>query len=305
MTPTKKSTAKVDLVKERCVLVHFGAGYFNWKRRDRSAEREYSESKGVSSSTFETKKNIFSGCDAVLADVKSLVNEARAYHYDVTLPWQHGHSATLANGLVPKYRETVAAFQNRMDLLNDQISVEWPTMIENAKRSLGPSFQERDYLPLHKVLAANYVRAKYSPVGSGDDIRSTLDGAADDALDEIREEINEDTRQAYDAAIKALWERLYDILEVASKNLQKTNSDDGRFRTEWYDNLQSLLPCLDHLNLNDDPRIGVIKTMAEKLVEHDIGDLKDEVDTRQSVAEEADKVFQKVSGIFTAMGGKG
>lgn len=298
-----KKQSKVDLVKERCILVLFSAGYYNWLRRDKTAEREYADSKGIRKDTFETKKNLFVGADQLLTQVKSLVNEVRAYHYDITLPWQHGHSAALANGLVPEYREKIAAFRNRMDLLNDQLKIEWPTMINNAKRVLGASFNSNDYPPIDKVLASNYIKAKYSPVGTGSDIRSTVD-TEDGVMDEIRDEINADTVAAYDAAIRALWERLFEVLKVANKNLQKVNSDDGRFRTEWYDNLQSLLPTLDHINLSGDPRVAKIRKEAEKLLEYDAEDLKDDLGTREQVAEKADKVFQQVSGIFSSFGGE-
>jgi hypothetical protein len=303
MTKKKQPEGSVDLVKSRCVLVMFNAGYYNWKRRDRSTERELAESKGVRRETWETKKNIFVGADALLAQAKSLVNESRAYHYDVTLPWTHGKSAVLANGLVPPYRERLAQFQNRMDAINDQIKTEWKSMILNAKATLGPAFNHGDYPDVAEVLKANYIEAHYAPVGSGADIRSTLDGATDSALDDIREEINADTRRAYDAAIHALWERLYDVLKTANKNLQKLNSDDGRFRTEWYDNLSSLLPILDDLNLSDDPRISEVRAEAEKLLKYSPDVLKDDVDVRERLAEDADKIFEKVSGIFTAMGG--
>jgi hypothetical protein len=297
-----KKQSKVDLVKERCVLVFFSAGYYNWLRRDKKAEREYADSKGIRKDAYETKKNLFVGADQLLTQVKSLVNEVRAYHYDVTLPWQHGHSAALANGLVPSYREKIAGFQNRMDQLNDAIKIEWKGMINNAKRILGPAFYSNDYPPVEKVLAANYIKAKYAPVGTGSDIRSTVD-VDEEIMEEIRDEVNADTVAAYDAAIKALWERLFEVLKVANKNLQKINSDDGRFRTEWYDNLTSLLPTLDHLNLSGDPRIAKIKQQAEKLLEYDADDLKESVNTRAAVAKEADKVFQQVSGIFATFGG--
>ena len=103
---------------------------------------------------------------------------------------------------------------------------------------------------------------------------------------------------AYDAAHQALWERLYEVLKVASKNLQKMNSDDGRFRTEWYDNLQGLLSALPHLNIHNDPRIDEIKEEAEKLLTYSPDALTNNIHQRHQVAEEADKLFNKVSGIF-------
>jgi hypothetical protein len=298
MAKNKTKKGEIDLVKERCILVIFGAGYYNWKRRDRVAEKEYSDSKGVRSDTFETKKNIFTGADAILNDIKSLVNETRAFHYDITLPWQHGHTATLANGLIPQYREKLAGFQNRMDQLNDSLKVEWPTMKKNAKGVLNGSFNEKDYPPIEKVIKSNYIRAKYTPVGTGSDIRSTVSGAEDPALDEIRKEIDADVKEAYDAAHQALWERLYEVLKVASKNLQKINSDDGRFRTEWYDNLSGLLSTLPHLNIHNDPRITEIQQEAEELLKYSPDVLTENVGRRIQTAKDADALFNKVSGIM-------
>jgi len=303
MTKNKtKKADEIDLVKERCVLVIFGAGYYNWKRRDRRAEKEYSDSKGVRGDTYETKKNIFTGADAILTDIKSLVNETRAFHYDITLPWQHGHSAALSNGLVPTYRQKIAEFQNRMDQLNDSLKVEWPTMIKNAKNILNGSFDPKDYPPVEKVIRSNYIRAKYQPVGNGSDIRSTLEGAEDPAIEEIRKEINADVQAAYNAAHAALWERLYEVLKVASKNLQKINSDDGRFRTEWYDNLSGLLTSLPHLNIHNDPRIEEIQQEAEQLLKYSPDALSDQFHKRSETAKKAEALFNKVEGIFGSMG---
>jgi hypothetical protein len=277
----------------------FGAGYYNWIRRDRRTERELTQSKGVRNDTWRTHKNLFVGADALLSRAKSLVNESRAFHYDHTLPWQHKHTAVIANALVPTYRQKLAEFQNSMDMINDQLKDEWKGMMADAKRILGPAYNSSDYPDLSTVTSSNYIRAKFAPVASGDDIRSTLNGATDEALDAIRQEINADALAAHNAAMRALWERLYKVIMAANNNLKKSNSDDGRFRTEWYDNLQSLLSVLPSLNIGDDSRLDMLKEEAEELLRYEPEDLKDDLHTRREVAKEADAIFKKMAGMFS------
>lgn len=298
--PAKKK-GPVDLVKERCVLVYFSSGYYNWIRRDKTTERELAQSKGVRRDTWETHKNIFVGADALMAQAKSLVNEARAYHYDTTLPWQHRVSAVLANPLVPEYREHISGFQSRMDHTNDSLRVEWKHMQTEAKRILGPAYNPADYPSVDKVIESNYIRTKFSAVTDGEDIRSTVNG---DALDDIRSEVNADAEVARSAAMRALWERIYTVITAANANLQKLNSDDGRFRLEWYDNLQSLLAIITNLNIGDDKRVEEIKLDAEKLLRYSPDVLKEDIDVREKLSKEAEKIYERVSSIFVPMGGK-
>ena len=299
-TPTK-----IDLVKSRCILVTFSAGYYNWVRRDRKAEREYAASKGLRLDAYQAHKNLFVGTDALLASAKSLVNESRAYHYNVTYPWKRTtNEAIIANGLVPDYRKEIIGFQNRMDQLNAAISTEWDSMVNEARRIFGPAFDESQYPSLGKVVISNYIKVNFSPVSSGDDIRSSVD-TNDPVLDEIRDEVTVDTQRALDATFAAIWERIYDVIKVANTNLQKHSSDDGRFRTEWHDTLSLLVGNLQHFStVMDDPRLDEIREMASRLVDFDPEDLQDDIYTRQQASKQSQEIFDKVSSVFSAFGGK-
>lgn len=280
-------------LRESCVLVDYHGGFYNWMKRDVKASVEYSKSATNDPQSYQNYKNIFVGCDGALSSIKTLVNEARAYHYATTLPapksW--GTAAFISNVLVPIYRQTMTQFQQKMDTLKVHLKSEWQTMQQAAAKHLGKAHNDADYPSIDEVLAACYIEVDFRPVPSANDITHPT-------LSFIKDAVASESAVAYDKAITNLWERLLVSVENAKKNLMKLDpKTDGRFRTEWLQNLRELLPVLKGLNISGDPKFDKLADEASELLKYNEDQLKQSVHKRGELAEQAEALYRKLSAI--------
>jgi hypothetical protein len=294
-TPEQTST-----LRETCVLVDYHGGFANWKKRDARASHEYSQQATNDPNSYIAHKNIFVGCDAILASIKGVINEARNFHYTITLPapksW--GTAALLSNALVPIYKETMTKFEMKLDGLKLHLSNEWGTMKHTAKQALGAAYNDDDYGDLQGVLDGCYISVDYRGVPSASDVKDHP------TLGFIRDAMKLEASEAYDSAILNLWGRLLESVRAANENLSKLTKDQGRFRTEWHANLTELLPLLRGLNISKDQRFEEMANEAEKLLRFDPNALKESVGKRARLAEEADRLHRKLAAIYKSKGGQ-
>lgn len=290
----------VSAIRETCVLVSFHGGFYGWKRRDRAAEREYATFKGVNSNAGEYRKNLFAGTDSLLASAKSLITEARASHYHLTLPSPYDGESFIRNVNISKYKAAMTHYQHKLDFVNTALQTEWPTMLEAARNVLGSLYNESDYPTVTHVIESNYITTTFKPIPSGANV--ILDGVDAEIRQEIADSIDNGMSEAFKQANLAAWKRLIDIIDNAKSNLTKS-SGDGRFRTEWYDNLTKLLEVMDGLNITNDADLADFSEQAHTLLTYSPDALKDSTAKRDQIAAKADKIFSDMSSIFASIGG--
>jgi hypothetical protein len=299
MNPTSPTPEQQSTLRDTCVLVDYHGGFANWKKRDVTASIAYSEQATNSPQSYTNYKNIFVNCDGVLASIKGVINEARAFHYTITLPapkaW--GTAAFISNALVPTYRHTMTQFQLKLDSLKTHLANEWDSMKKAAHQALGNAYNDADYGNLQEVLDGCYINVDFRPVPSAKDVTHPTLGF-------IKQAVEAETALAYDKAILDLWARLLDQVKAAKDNLAKLTPQDGRFRTEWLDNLKALLPVLRGLNISQDAKFDQLADEAGNLLRFDHTTLKGDVSARAKLAAEAERLHSKLSTIYSSKAGQ-
>lgn len=281
-------------LRETCVLVDYHGGFAAWQKRDAGASRAYSKSATNSEQSYTNYKNIFVGCDAVLSSIKQVINEARAFHYSITLPapkaW--GTAAFISNALVPTYRQTMTQFEIKLDSLKQHLRNEWDSMQQAAKTNLGKAYNPADYGDLEGILAKCYISVDFRPVPSGKDLSNHP------TLAFIKDAVEEETGKAYDSAITEMWGRLIESVKAARENLMKLDTGvSSRFRTEWLSNMREMLPILKGLNITQDQKFDAFADEASQLLCYDEKTLKQSMSKREELAEKADKLFKKLAAL--------
>jgi hypothetical protein len=291
----------ISAIRETSVLVSFHGGYYNWKRRDQKAEQTVATAHGISGNVGQYHKNLFAGADALLASMKALVTEARAYHYLVTNPSPYDGEAFLMNVAIAPYKAKMIEFTHRQEQLNAQIETEWASMQQAAKTVLGPLFNSNEYPTIEQVKADSYIKTVCKPIPSGENI--ILQGVDAQLRQEIADSVDSELREAYKAANLTAWKRLLDIIDNARVNLAK-GKGDGRFRTEWHDNLSQLLEVMDGLNITGDADLHDFSQKAASLLNVSPDVLKEDEDERSNMADKAEDIFRDMSVMFSSIGGK-
>jgi flagellin-specific chaperone FliS len=237
-----------------------------------------------------------------MAQMKGLITEARAFHYDHTMPWP-GAQAIIMNRLVPKYTEGITKFQNRIEDLLGSLETEWDTMITNAKTTLGPAFDATQYPTIEEVKAACYVRAKFDPVPQPNDF-DELQQVEETIKQKIKTQAQHDTTEAFNHAVMTGWDRLRAAITNARDNLAKDPDAGQRFRTEWHGNLTQLLQIMEGLNISNDPELTTLAAECESLLEFSPDALKQSQTRRDRKLNEAEAIVSKLDGIFAGFGGQ-
>jgi hypothetical protein len=88
-----------------------------------------------------------------------------------------------------------------------------------------------------------------------------------------------------------------------AKNIDGSPTTD-RFRSEWYDKLADLLPILQGLNLDEDPRLDAIAKRCQALL-HPAGpdEYKLSMGSRAQAYTKAQSIYDDLSAIYGSKGG--
>lgn len=293
-----KSTFRNSL-KNKAILVDFDGGWYNWTRRDTKVEREVTTSNGLSRNAGRYLKNLFLGCDLPLHHIRQIVQLARKDHDDRTVPWEPGRRM-LMNVAFVEYTRCMQAHQRNLAAAKLDLQDKFAGLINDAQRSLGPLFNADDYPKCHEVVSACYISFKFLPFADSSDVRLDLDP---EIVAEIQAEVEKNQADQFKEAVNSTWQRVYELVETAHRNLAKNhNGSKGtgeRFNTNWYESMKELMPVLDGLNINNDPRLVAIREKCEDFLDNFAeDDLKCSTDVRKIAYQKSQAIFDNLSAIY-------
>lgn len=283
-------------LKEKAILVDFDGGYFNWQKRDRRLEDAVTSANSVSRNAVRTMKNLFLGCDATLAAIRTAVQTARADSDAMTLPWSPGRRLLL-NTAVLDYKRRQMHHQQVLAEANDRLAAEYSQLISTAERTLGPLFRREDYPTLSHILSSSYITHQFYPLADASDVRLSCDASL---VAEIRQQVEESAASTYKSAVLSTWERLLDVMRSATSNLSKglDGATSQRYRSEWHDHLSQLVPLLSSLNLDSDPRLDAMAQRCSTILRSDPEEYAVSLDARARAYTKAQSIFDDLSSIF-------
>lgn len=297
--PTVSPSKITSSLKEKAILVDFDGGFYDWKRRDRSVESKVATDNNVSKSAGRYLKNLFLSADAPLEAIRTAVQKARESHNNMTLPWAPSRNLLLNKNVLP-YKKSQLHHSIELDQAKANLSQAWPTMLSKAASALGPLFDPSQYPGVDEVLSSAYITHKFYPLADASDVRLSCDAAL---VSEIKAQVKAEQAFVYSSAILSSWERLLSIMESAVTNLSKVGSPGERFRSEWHDNLSTLLPVLSGLNLDDDPRLDIMAQRAQALLRPDPEEYKVSLEARAKAYTKAQSIYDDLSAIYGTLAG--
>jgi hypothetical protein len=130
----------------------------------------------------------------------------------------------------------------------------------DAKRFLGSLYREEDY-PHEKDITAKFkMDMAVFPVPSND-FRVSI---GSDELSRIQRDVETRVAQASSAAMRDVWQRLYDRVEHLVEKMVKVDDPKSRFHESSIEHVQSLCELLPRLNFNDDPNLETMRNEVEQ-----------------------------------------
>jgi hypothetical protein len=287
-------TNKVSNYKlaERAVLMRLSCGLPGKSRKDRvlteSVKSEHSMGR-ESGSWIKQKYPKWA-----LEPLEKLVNEARAYHAAVTLPFDAG-IGILPAGLILDYGNKMREFKGRFEHLKDSHFVaRYPDMIEWAKLEHNGTFDASDYPEVAEVAEAFHFKTEPLPVPDA----AHFEGAMSSLLGVDAEGVNVRIKDAMDEAQKELMRRLIAPVKAMAVKLAEAPKDgreDIVFRDTLIGNVLEIAGLAPKLNLKGDAQIdGWAGEILGKLGHIKPDAMRSDKALRKAVLSDAESILKRM-----------
>ena len=185
-------------------------------------------------------------------EVNALATQARQMHYYLTLPWEDYGYRLLPIAVYDQYKESMdALIEKRLDARNRLVK-DYNKHVRQAKRDLGKLFQKEQYPSAEVVRDRISMDYRFFPVPDASHLKDTL-GVAD--YENIRHDVESQIEERTQEAIKALYGRLGEVVEMLSDRLELEPNEDGdgvkrrTFRDNLLDKVNQVLDILPALNI--------------------------------------------------------
>lgn len=230
-----------------------------------------------------------------LKDVRQISNKARAYHYQVTLPWLDDGYRLLPTKLYPSYTKKMRQYKTDFDQAVITIESNYQNIINQAQNRLGILFNANEYP--NKIAPEYNMRTDFRPVPTGNDFRCQL---PETELKVLKQGVESEIKRNMIACHRDVVKRFKDAIGRAVERLSKT---DNVFRDSLIGNLKELSDVIPDLNINDDPDIDRIANDIRKTIAtYSPQDIRDDVALRDKARQDAEKIQSDIDAIEKSMG---
>jgi hypothetical protein len=285
-------------IRNFATLVTLNTARWHAKVKDRQASKDAATANDADAGAFETRKHLLGGASAALKAIHKAIDEARAAHYEMTLPWtttsmqdigRRTGGRLLPNTLFVEYTTVMAQKKQQMlDALN-KFEPEYPALVEASKKKLGKRFDAREYPNVSSIRSHFDLSFDFQPIPQGDDFK----GLPQVQLDALARKINDNTQKQAENAMQEVWIRLYDVV---SKMAERLSTADKLFHNTLVQNVRDTARLLAHLNVTNDPKVEALRKKVEKhLCQHDPKELRENLTIRTQVAAHAASIIQEMN----------
>ena len=285
-------------IRNFATLVTLNTARWHAKVKDRQAGKDAATVNEADAGAFEVRKRLLAGADSLLKTIHKAIDEARAAHYEMTLPWtttsmqdigRRTGGRLLPNTLFVEYTTVMAQKKQQMTDALNKFLPEYPKLVEAAKKNLGKRFDAREYPNPSSISSHFDLSFDFQPIPKGDDFK----GLPQVQLDALARKINDNTQKQAENAMQEVWMRLYDVV---SKMAERLSSPDKLFHNTLVQNVRDTARLLAHLNVTHDAKVEALRKKVEKhLCQHDPKVLRENQTIRMQVAAHAQSIIDEMN----------
>jgi len=275
-------------LKNSALLVCFNASQWTARKLDRQITTEVNTSHSASEDAGRYNKLLFAK-DKTEA-ISKVINAARTYHYEATLPWGDNGERLLPTAQYLNYVSKMGQFKNEFSQNIQYFFANYESFMIQERVRLNGMFKESDYPSKGDIQCKFDFRTSFMPVPDSD-IRVGLD--AED-ISSLKEQIEGEINTRLNDAVANIWQRIKTQLSAMR---DKLSDEKSIFRDSLFENLKDLIALLPNLNVTGDVNIA---RMCNELI-HLVADpaaIRSNPALRASKAEEVEQVMNKFKGFF-------
>ncbi len=267
------------MIQEKAVIVRLNTSAWTARKLDKKVTKEIEETHNAHNAGRYNKILI---AEEAVRKYQGIVNEARAYHYAVALPWSDNGDRLLPVAMLPTYKAKMKEYE---DLWSEQVERfvnQYPALIDEARARLNGMFNPADYPETYQIRSKFDFSLKYYPIPTANDFRVNLNM---EEIETLKAELSRETDRQKNEAIKALWEKIY---YPVARMVERLSKPGAVFRDSLVGNVQEVLTVMDALNFEEDPAITRVKTRISEMLNYVLPeDLRTDRRLRETISNKA------------------
>jgi hypothetical protein len=278
--------------RNKAVLVSLNVSIWTANKLDREVSKEVVDQKKLKNDQMARVWKSLLPKNTFFSAIHGLAAKARKFHYANTFAWVQEGARLLPTTNYMAYMEFMRAAKVDFDRAVAAFLNEYGQLQEVAKEALNSMFKSTDYP------SAESLRSKFSfetvvmPVPAGEMFTAEVD---DEESARVREDIEKSVQEAFRAANRDLWERMYSTIAKVQERLV----DPKGVREASLTSLREMLSLLDRLNVSGDERLERLRKQAEeRLNTMSLKDFKSDEVKRAAAMAEAARIQEAMSAFM-------
>lgn len=277
---------------DRALLVHLTVSQWTARKYDKRASKEVTTAHGAASAAGRFNKSLLPMNDK-LENIHKKTTFIRTKYYDNTLPWGLDGTMMLPTANYLSFMSDFRKEKGEWEQLVQEFLDEYDQMKLDAQRILGSLYDPADYPTALELRHKFKMDMAVFPVPSAD-FRVAI---GSEELTRIQQDVERRVKEAEQAALKDVWNRLYERVKHIAEKLADPKAI---FRDSMIENAKEICALLPRLNFADDPNLEAMRQQVEaSLIKHPDA-LRNDPDLRRDTAATAKEIMDKM-GAF--MGG--
>lgn len=280
-------------LNDRALLVQLNVSQWTARKYDKRASKEVTTAHGAASAAGRFNKSLLPMNDK-LDNIHKKTTFIRTKYYDNTLPWGLDGTMMLPTTNYLAFMSDFRKEKGEWESLVQEFIDEYDQMKLDAQRILGSLYDAADYPNVLELRHKFKIDMAVFPVPSAD-FRVAI---GSEELTRIQQDVERRVKEAEQAALKDVWNRLYERVKHMAEKLADPKAI---FRDSMVENAREICAMLPRLNFSDDPNLEAMRQQVEaSLIKHPEA-LRNDPDLRRDTAAEAKAIMDKMGAFMGAL----
>jgi len=292
------------MLSNQAVLVRFTVSQWTGYKFDKKATEEVEANHGANKHAGEVGRfNKQLASKKYMKDLSSNISNARAYHYEQTLPWQDAEGVRiLPVKNYQNYQQKMSDFRSKHEEALDKFVQDYPDLIDEARYRLNGLFNAADFPLLGEIRSKFSWEISFMPLPEAGDFRVSL---SQEVVKQMELDLEKRLANNYTEACRDLFDRVHkQATHMADKLANYTGTRDGAFRDSLVENARDLAALLPRLNVGGDARLDALaRDIDNKLCQYSAQVLRENDAARAEVAIDAKAIAKQTEDILAQMSG--
>lgn len=277
-------------LNDRALLVQLNVSQWTARKYDKRASKEVTTAHGAASAAGRFNKSLLPMNDK-LENIHKKTTFIRTKYYDNTLPWGLDGTMMLPTANYLAFMSDFRKEKGEWESLVQEFLDEYDQMKLDAQRILGSLYDAADYPNVLELRHKFKMDMAVFPVPSAD-FRVAI---GSEELTRIQQDVERRVKEAEQAALKDVWNRLYERVKHMAEKLADPKAI---FRDSMVENAREICAMLPRLNFSDDPNLEAMRQQVEaSLIKHPEA-LRNDPDLRRDTAAEAKAIMDKMGAFM-------